>query len=72
MKAQWTEGDYGFWYLRLPWKFSVVAGWEKGGYRVSFGEHVVKQRFTDLDAAKKAGERFALRILNEVTEILYE
>lgn len=69
MKAQWIEGKFGFFYLPVAHGLQVVIGWEtirseESGYKVSFGDAVLKKRFQDVPSAKTAGVALAKRVLS--------
>jgi len=72
MKAQWIDGQYGFYYLHVDkqGQLRVTIGWDstvpKGqptGYKVSFAGYTLVKRYQSLEEAKQAGEALAKRIL---------
>lgn len=70
MKAEWSERSYNHYFLYLPHGFSVVVGWDRDGYKVTFHGSVLKKRFSSVEEAKTSGDALAKRILLQVLETL--
>lgn len=81
MKAQWQEGQYGTYYLKLG-QFKVCVHYDSSvskfapadqhGFKVSFEDTSLVARFKELEQAKKVGEKLARKKLQEALERLGE
>lgn len=81
MRAQWTEGQYGCYYLMISKEVYVSLCWDGGtkpkghdatqdGYKISFLGHTMKGRPQDLDKAKEMAVQFACIVLNQALEAI--
>ena len=68
---QWKDEQYNCYSTKLDNGFIKISiGWSSDGYKVHVGDFVLKQRFSELDVAKKAAENFAkIHLINAVKEL---